>query len=96
MIFGAISDGGNKDETINTIDTTPREKRINLDDIDTSHPDYYNIWWKEARNYKFNWLPPINYSERAIAWCKETDAYPISIGEHPLYCSDGRSGTWKE
>ena len=92
VIFGSISGGGNKVETYSSTETN--KDRPSFRSLDTSHPDYYERWWEETR--KRNFLPHINYSERAIAWCAETGAHPISIDERPLYCSDGRSGVWKE
>ena len=95
FVFGSISGiGKNEIEENNTTNITTNKERPSLRSIDTSHPDYYDIWWDTARSRNF--LPNINYSERAIAWCAETGAHPISIDERPLYCSDGRSGTWKE
>lgn len=101
ILIGLIWSGGN--ESTRDINSFTNQQVsdghspvIRLADIDTSHPDYNTIWWNEAYTSRFNFLPDIKYSERAIAWCAETDAYPISIGEKPLYCSDGRSGTWKE
>ena len=68
------------------------ESTVNFSEIDTSHPDYEKLWWERA--WRFNFLPSIKYSERALKFCE--GSHPVTIGERPLYCADGRKTTFED